>query len=184
MGYYMRGDYYRGDYYRGDFWSTLGGIAKKGLQTAFGAAKGALTGGPYGAAIGAIGAIPHFGPTGPGGGGPPAPPASSIAPGLPTFKGLNPFGGPKTGSAAPVPGMRGYHLNKSKLGPSRAHPKGAAPHTVLVRNRHMNTTNPRALARAARRAHGFLKMSRKFVRYFTPKAPKGRAYIGRRKRSR
>src|SRR5262245_60897856 len=184
MGYYMRGDYYRGDYYRGDFWSTLGGIAKKGLATAVGAVKGALTGGPYGAVIGAVKNVPHFGPAGGGPGGPPAPPAAAIS-GLPTFKGLNPFGGPPTGSPTVPPGMmRGYHLNKAKLGPTKAHPKGAAPHTVLVRNRHMNVANPRALARASRRAHGFLKMSRHFVRYFTPKAHKGKAYIARRKRSR
>lgn len=188
MGYYMRGDYYRGDYYRGDFWSTIGGVVKKGLSTAVGAVKGALTGGPYGAVIGAVSNIPRFaggGSVGPGGGGPPPPPAVSIS-GLPTFKGLNPFGGPPTGSGPTVPAamMRGYHLNKSKLGPTRAHPKGAPAHTVMVRNRHMNVANPRALARASRRAHGFLRMAAKFVRYYQPKARKGRAYIGRRKRSR
>lgn len=180
MGYYMRGDYYRGDYYRGDFWSTLGGVAKKGLQTAIGAAKGALTGGPYGAVVGAIRNVPHFG----GPGGPPQAPGSAIGQ-LGTF-----MGGPL--GLAPGPGkptvagmaMRGYHMNKSKLAPSRAHPKGAAPHTVPVRNRHMNVANPRALARAARRAHGFLRLSSKFVRYFTPHKKKGRAYIGRKRRSR
>src|SRR5262245_44411176 len=169
----MRGDYYRGDYYRGDLFSGIKKIGAGVLQHFTGIN---LQGGPQ---------------------GPPGPPQGGIT--LPTFKGFNPVGGtPKhfggsqgvsSGGAniqvpAGLPIMRGYHMNKSKLGPTKAHPKGAAPHTVLVRNRHMNVANPRALARASRRAHGFLRMARKFVRYYTPKAPKGRAYIGKRRRSR
>ena len=178
MGYYMRGDYYRGDYYRGDLWSFLGGAAKKvggaivsGAKTAFAASPGVqiLKG-----AAKAVGGIPHFG------GGPPGAPGPMISGGGPASPSALP-----AAAAVALPGMmRGYHLNKSKLGPSRAHPKGAAPHTVMVRNRHMNAANPRALARASRRAHGFLRMASKFVRYYRPKAHKGRAYIGRRRKSR
>jgi len=180
MGYYMRGDYYRGDYYRGDFWSVLGGVAKKGLQSAVGAVKGAFTSGPYGAVTGAIKNIPHLS----FGGGPPAAPGGSILPSAPP--GGAAIQAAIAGGKATVPAamMRGYHMNKSKLAPSKAHPKGAAPHTVLVRNRHMNVANPRALARASRRAHGFLRMTRKFVRYYTAKPHKGRPYIAKRRRSR
>lgn len=170
MGYYARGDYYRGDYYRGDlFGGILRGVGKIG--TAVAKVGGAIAN-PFGAIEKGFGALPqHFGGLK---GGPPGPPG--LSGGVPKVTGPTSLG--------PTPGMRGYHMNKSKLAPSRAHPKGAAPHTVMVRNRHMNAANPRALARASRRAHAFLSMSRKFIRYYTPKHPKGKAYIGRRRKSR
>lgn len=174
MGYYMRGDYYRGDYYRGDLFSGIGNLAKKGLGLIgrVGSVGASVLGNTP---VGLAGkAISHF----TGGGGPPSAPGKALGGGVGVSSGNAPIVVPPGGV------MRGYHLNKSKLGPSRAHPKGAAPHTVLVRNRHMNAANPRALARASRRAHGFLRMASKFVRYYRPKAPKGRAYIGKRRRSR
>lgn len=48
----------------------------------------------------------------------------------------------------------------------------------------MNPTNFRALRRASRRAHSFLRIARSAVRYFTPKAPKGKAYVAFRKKAR
>jgi len=50
-------------------------------------------------------------------------------------------------------------------------------------HRRMNPCNVHALRRASRRAHAFLKISRRLVSYYTAKKPKGRAYIRHRKRS-
>ena len=167
MGYYMRGDYYRGDYYRGDpgfFGGLVGGIV--------GAAKGFVTGGIGGAISGAV-AGANTGSRSPGSSGPPAPPSQGFGGfSFPAGGGIaTPFGG--IGTLNTPPGTRppaGYHIIK----------KG--PHAgKLTKNRHMNVTNPRALSRAARRAHGFLKMSRRFVRYYQPHARKGHAYIGRKR---
>jgi len=173
MGYYMRGDYYRGDYYRGDLFGAIGSSFKRLAQSV-----GRI--GQTGARIGEAVGVPGMGLAGKAFGriaGPPMPPGGlRLGPNVE---------GHAAGPVAPPGGiMRGYHMNKQKLAPSRAHPKGAAAHTVLVRNRHMNVANSRALARASRRAHGFLKLASKFVRYYRPKAPKGRAYIGRRRKSR
>jgi hypothetical protein len=164
VGYYMRGDYYqRGDYYRGDFFGGLiGGIT--------GAVKGFATGGLTGAVTGAISGANT------GSRGAPKAPGGVIS--FPAGGGvMTPFGGIgtlKPGTQAYTDANqppRGYHVSK-RTG-------------KLVKNRHMNVANPRALARAARRAHGFLRLSRRFVRYYTPHAKKGHAYIGaRRKRSR
>jgi hypothetical protein len=164
VGYY-RGDYYRGDYYRGDFW---GGLA--------GAVKGFATGGITGAIGGAITGSRGGGPS-----GPPSPPSQPLAGGLfgiPSLGGLkNP---PATGGT-----MKGYHLNKANEYIPGQHGKiGVAKGSKLVRNRHMNVANARALNRAARRAHGFLRMASKHIRYFKPHHPKGRPYIARKRRSR
>ncbi|SRR5216684_943528 len=53
----------------------------------------------------------------------------------------------------------------------------------VVCNRRMNPCNVKALRRASRRAHAFLKISRRLVGYYTPKHKKGRAYIKPRKKS-
>ena len=66
---------------------------------------------------------------------------------------------------------RGFHLDKRT-------------HSHLVRNRRMNWANPRALARAERRAHSFLKHAARFIRYFKPQHPKGRPYIHKKARKR
>jgi len=164
MAYY-RGDYYRGDYYRGDFWGgVLGGL------------KGFATGGIGGAVAGAITGSRGGGGAGPG--GPPSPPMpGGLFPGIPGFGNLK--------NPPPAAGTKGYHLNKANEYDPSSHGKIVVPkHSKLVRNRHMNVANPRALARAARRAHGFLRMASKHIRYFKPHHPKGRPYIAKKRRSR
>jgi len=69
--------------------------------------------------------------------------------------------------------MRGFHPCKSRHGC-----KGGA----MVRNRHMNPCNPRALRRASRRAHAFLRLTHQLVRYYQPHKPKGKAYIKAKKK--
>jgi hypothetical protein len=46
-----------------------------------------------------------------------------------------------------------------------------------VCNRRMNPCNVHALRRAARRAHAFLKISRRLVGHYQARKPKGRAFI-------
>lgn len=74
------------------------------------------------------------------------------------------------GAACP----KGYHPCKNR--------KHGCKKGPCVRNRHMNVCNPRALRRAARRAHGFLRVSRKLVAYYSPRKHKGKAYIRRPKK--
>jgi hypothetical protein len=105
-----------------------------------------------------------------------APPAGAIGPGGGT---IHPTGtamvGPIAAGAGRVmrPSGKGYytarHLHALQMGRTRAKPR-------------MNPFNPTALRRASRRAHAFLRMSRKLVRYYVGKAKKGKAYIGKRKR--
>jgi hypothetical protein len=73
--------------------------------------------------------------------------------------------------AAAAARARGMHMSK----PYKCH--GVVVPSHPVRNRRMNVCNPRALRRAARRAHGFLRISRKLVGHYVAKHPKGRAYI-------
>jgi hypothetical protein len=49
--------------------------------------------------------------------------------------------------------------------------------------RSMDYGNIKALRRANRRAHGFLKLYRKAVSYYMPKTPKGKAYVHFKKRA-
>lgn len=166
MGYY-RGDYYRGDYYRGDLKSTLKKIG--------GVIGGIATGGIAG------GIAAAFGGGGPGKGTPPAPPPGTIQQGG-VFQGVHDF---FSGKTVPNPAARGYHPNKSNEYDPSAHGKIVVPKgSKMVRNRKMNVANPRALNRAARRAHGFLKLASKHIRYFKPHHPKGRPYIARKRKSR
>jgi len=70
---------------------------------------------------------------------------------------------------------------------------GAEAHRVISRkgvrepgmrkHRRMNPCNVHALRRASRRAHAFLRISRKLVGYYQPKKPKGRAFIKHRKKA-
>jgi len=57
--------------------------------------------------------------------------------------------------AAPGAHMKGMHISK-KTG-------------RMVRNRHMNVCNPRALRRAVRRAHGFSKLAMRTIHLVHPK---------------
>jgi hypothetical protein len=49
--------------------------------------------------------------------------------------------------------------------------------------RRMNPCNIKALRRASRRAHGFLRISRKLVGYYQPRKPKGRAFIKHKRKA-
>lgn len=169
---FYRGDYYRGDYYRGDFWSSLANVGKK-------------IGGNIAQAAGAIadpvGAARRLVEKASGRGSPPPPPQGSV-PGA-GYAGPPQGGGGGTPNVPMAPTMRGYHWNKTNEYNPGVHRQIAVPkHSKLVKNRHMNVANPRALARAARRAHGFLRLSSRFVRYYQPHAKKGHPYIGRRKK--
>jgi hypothetical protein len=185
MGYAYRGDYYRGDYYRGDIWGLVGKIGR-GIADIGG---GILSGHPLqgvGAAIG------EFGGGSPNAGGtsqPPSAPGTGIArlgptPMMPVPRALPPGSGETAGGVvvASPRGMvpAGYHWNKSNeyCNGVIVTPK----HTKLVRNRSMNPTNVRALRRADRRAHGFLRIARSVTRHYVAKQPKGRAYVHTRRR--
>ncbi len=65
--------------------------------------------------------------------------------------------------------MKGFHVNK----------KGK-----VVRNRRMRVTNPRALRRAIRRAHGFARLARKVLSFTSPRKHKGHMYFKKKKAAR
>lgn len=202
-----RGDYYRGDYYRGDpgLFSFLGNVFKTvgggvlGAVTGF--AKGGIVGGIEGgiAGLGAGGAsvykssvssaganpavlaaggsepAPGFVPHLPGGTRPiisTGPGVGIMRPGGGVGMAMVPGGG-GGGGRVMRPSGKGYytarHLHALQMGRTRARPR-------------MNPFNPSALRRASRRAHAFLRMSRKLVRYYVGKTKKGKAYIGKRKK--
>lgn len=90
------------------------------------------------------------------------------------------------GTAANVP--KGYHVNRTLVraqvmmqnrGGLTPGMQRAVSQVVqaVTPNRRMNPCNFRALRRADRRARAFLKLSGKLVRHFTPRRPKGRAYV-------
>lgn len=157
--------YYAGDYYRGGFFSFLGGLAKKAVGFIPGVGPIAST---------AIGAI------------------EKVAPGLGKLGGKVMKGAVKhpvlsaaaaagvvtggaammhhAGGAAVAGGMtgRGMHISR-KTG-------------AMVRNRHMRVTNPRALRRALRRAHGFAKLAMRTIHLVHPRK-KGR-FAGFKKKKR
>lgn len=170
MPYYV-GDnvnYAAGDYYQGDpglLGSLFGGIGK--------VVGGVLGATPVGAAAKAI--LPIF----------KGQPQQPQLPALPPPTGVQPradvpFFPDITGRGIVLPeqmgplavcNYKGYHPNKSSYftkggGTSRYppqilyHPKG----TNCVRTRRMNVANPRALRRALRRAQGFAKLARRYIR--------------------
>jgi len=69
---------------------------------------------------------------------------------------------------APAAHMRGFHISR-KTG-------------NMVRNRHMNPCNPRALRRSIRRAMAFKKLALKTIHLVAPKAAKGKHFGGFKKR--
>lgn len=191
MGYYQGDNYGRGDYYQGDILG-LGKLAKGAFNIVKGAALGALTGGPLGGVIGGAKAVLKT-------------VSAGAHPSLPQPKGtalmlsgelqqqtglvnIGPAGAPQTGlvniaqgGVQSLPGMRGYHLNKSTYetrgGGTSRWPQGLAVHpkgTVLVRNRRMNVGNARALKRALRRAGGFARLARRVMSFTHPRAGRGR----------
>lgn len=190
-----RGDYIRG-YYRGDpgIFGAIGHFIGAAVHTVgsgvAGAVSGFLSKGPIGGVVGAAtglvsggagayhsalkqaavnpevlaaggsGVAPGFVPhTMPGG-------VPMIRPAVMPMIGAGGAGGAM--GRVMRPSGKGYytrrHLAALARGLTRARPR-------------LNPFNPQALRRAARRAHSFLRMSRKLVRYYTPKAHKGRGYI-------
>lgn len=201
---YGRGDYLPG-YYRGSIFSAIGNFLGTTAKVVGGAVVGGVTGllstgNPAGAIKGAIGGAVS-GAVGAtkaniqtatlaAGGS-----ASALTPALQAqhaqaLARTQPAGGSVAGTpqgritagVAPVlaggmavspgrvvrPSGKGYytarHLRALQAGLTRAKPR-------------MNPFNPRALRRAARRAHAFLRMSRHLVGYYQPHAKKGKAYI-------
>jgi hypothetical protein len=177
MGYYM-GDYYslRGgsSFYRGDpFWGFLGRLAKGAITaiTGFGhsaapkalpevAGRAQTIGRMAGSAVGAVGSMIARHPV-------------ISAAGAAAVMGVGAGAGISHMGMVPA-GHKGYHMSKPH--------KGVAPH--LVRNRRMRVTNPHALRRAIRRAHGFARMARKCIAFTSPRPPKGRMYFKHRKAKR
>lgn len=186
MSYY-RGDYYAGDYYAGD--PFLGALFR-GAGRMLKGAIGAFTG--LGAPRAVAAATPSIVPAASGAGmaaiagraGELARRAGAIVARHPVISAAGAAGaiGVLTGGvtrgamgraalpAGAVP--RGYHISK---------PHAGVPEH-LVRNRRMRVTNPRALRRAIRRAHGFARLARRVLSFTSPRAPRGRA-IFRRKRA-
>jgi hypothetical protein len=178
MGYAYRGDYYRGDYYRGDLWGSITSGFKKIVNVGVDVASG-----NFGKAIGDA-----FGSGGTQGGVSEAPkaPGTAVARLGPPGRMPVPAGAAAATDAGgvvlatPGGGMRGYHLNKSNeyCNGTIVTPK----HTKWVRNRSMNPTNVRALRRADRRAHSFLRIAKSVTRHYVARQPKGRAYVHARRR--
>lgn len=199
-GDYYRGDYYRGDYYRGDpvFGAIAGLLAKPALKAVAKVAgpvakatmslfKKPVVAGAVGTVAGTVAAESI------------SKPPSTVAP--PSLSGISgpvdlPGYGriPGTGVQVGTPGTwlpggkpgltytgpggmvpRGYHVNKAAL-------KGKPFKRALVKNQRMNVTNPRALRRAIRRGRGFMKLARKIISFYSPKAPKGKMYFGKRRK--
>jgi hypothetical protein len=74
--------------------------------------------------------------------------------------------------AAGALGAAGAGAERMIAGPSAAHMKGFhISHKTgrVVRNRHMRVTNPKALRRALRRAHGFAKLAMRTIHLVHPK---------------
>lgn len=104
---------------------------------------------------------------------------TSVAPNL-----LGGTGGGKKPNVLPVlrePGISGFA--------HRLIPGGSTGYVVPAgggygrRRRKMDYGNMKALRRADRRAHGFLRAYSKAVRHFVAKQPKGKAYVHFKKKS-
>lgn len=169
MGYYHQGDYATGGYggARGDpgFLSSLWKGIKKVALPAIGFAVGGPAGAALGAGLGGGRTPPIMAPMAPQIPasqeyytrlGPWTQRSTKITPvpqlsyaGRPPLVGAGPMGIPgASAGCCPV----GYHLDK-KTG------------TRCVRNRRMNTANPRALRRAMRRVQGFEKMAKRTITF-------------------
>lgn len=162
MGYYM-GDYRRGDYYRGTAGDPfLGGLFSK----VFSVGKSLLGLGGGGVSSGAIekavqtGITKSFPGVGMVGGG--LRKVSGLIKAHPVITGAGAAGiiGAVAGRAEGMAGMipahaRGFHVSR-KTG-------------KVVRNRHMNPCNPRALRRAIRRTHSFARLAMHTIHLVHPK---------------
>lgn len=179
MPYYRAGDYYRGDYYRGNY--AAGGIFGSIGKFVGNVAKGVLKATPLGQAINIV--APKLLNSGPGQGAVsqlapqiipvvPEPGISGfvhrLVPGGSTGLIVDPAMGGRPGRRPGDTGRIG-HFKKDGTWTNRARPR-------------MNAGNMKALRRANRRARSFLRAARSAVRYFTPRAPKGKAYVSFKKK--
>ena len=152
--------YYQGDFYQGDpgFFGSLGRIFKGVAGAAVGFIPG--VGGIASKAItagGKLGAIRRVG--GAVGGAIIKHPVLSAAGAAGVIGAAGTMAGRRMGIGTGEAMMRGHHISK-KTG-------------RLVRNRHMNPCNPRALRRAIRRTHSFAKLAMHTIHLVHPKK-KGR----------
>ncbi len=76
-----------------------------------------------------------------------------------------------------VPGvpLKGFHMTRRQRVPRRPEPH-------LAKNRRMRSTNPRALSRAIRRAHGFARLAKRVLAFTSPRRHKGHMYFKRRRK--
>lgn len=173
MPYYSAGDYYRGDYYRGDNYAA-GGLSLKGIVKGVAKIAGAaLSVTPAGKVISAgIGLLKGKGPSMPAISPSVSPQAramydAGVVPDVDVPMAIPAFGGEyiydSRGRRKGDTGRKG-HFKKDGTWTNRARPR-------------MNPGNMRALRRANRRAHSFLRAYRSAVRYFVAKSPKGKAYV-------
>jgi starvation-inducible outer membrane lipoprotein len=177
MPYYM-GDYYAGDYYGGDpFWgalarlggSLIGKVFRRGgrrvaplaLPVAAGVAStaiekiGSAAGGMVRRGTQAIIKHPVI--------------SAAAAAGV-----VGAIAGREEGMMGMTPhAMKGFHMSKFRKG----HPQR------MVHNRHMRVTNPKALRRALRRAHGFAKLAMRTIHLVHPQK-KGKFGGFKKKRAR
>jgi hypothetical protein len=175
MGYYM-GDYYSmsgsTSFYRGDpFWGFLGRLAK--------GVVGSLTGLSASAAPKALPAVAGRAETIGRMGGAAVSRIGGMVARHPVLSAAGAAAVLGAGAGAGVERMvgmggacpKGHHISKSKHSLGRC-----------VKNRRMRVTNPKALRRAIRRAHGFARMARKCISFTSARPPKGRMYFKHRKR--
>jgi hypothetical protein len=170
MGYYM-GDYYGGGgYYRGDpFWGFLGRAAKgiARVVTGFGGGGGRAAAAPV------IKELPAL----PAAAGRAMSRISSMAGVATAATGRMVAKHPvlsAAGAAAVLGAGMGAGAEKMAMPGVPIHGMHISRKTGrMVRNRHMRVTNPKALRRALRRAHGFARLAMKTIHLVHPKK-KGR----------
>ncbi len=183
---YQRGDY--GAMYRGDFFGDLFGGIKKVAGTVVGAATGAVrslvTGGnPIAGAVQGSGLLggssrqPAIIPQVPGPAGlmMPLSPGSQVVTAGGGMVGMSPLGTVGATSG------RGMHPNRSTYYTRAGKVEKG---TKLVRNRHANYGNGRALKRALRRAHGFQHLARAVMSFTMTGRKHGRGHFKTRRRAR
>jgi hypothetical protein len=170
---YYKGDFYQGDFYQGDpgMFSLFGKVAR-----GIGSAAASFIPGFGGIASRAISKIPIAARPGVGTmvrgaaervGTMVAKHPVLTAAGAAGTIGL--LGGRTAGRMGMVPaGQKGFHLSR-RTG-------------RMVRNRHMRVTNPKALRRALRRAHGFAKLAMRTIHLVHPR--KKARFGGFKKRAR
>lgn len=172
MPYYGAGDYYRGDYYRGDNYRA-GGLSLKGIVKGVAKIAGAaLSATPAGRVISAGVGLLKGGKTG----------TPMISPEVRNVQlGMVPDVDIPAAPVMAIPAFGNDYIYDSRgrrKGDTgrKGHFKKDGTWTNRARPR-MNPGNMRALRRANRRAHSFLRAYRSAVRYFVAKSPKGKAYV-------